>query len=99
MDGSVYFWIMAIIFFSGFSSWVTYVLATTKSEFNGGNYVPRKWETRDQEKGTWAIIEYSPSDRRYPFAWMAGWKDRVKVESGRATTFESAKQTIKNILK
>ena len=99
MDVSGAVWVGVIVLFSGLCSAITYMICTTKpSEFVGGNYVARRWEMRDSVTNTWAIIEYSPSDRRYPFLWSAGWKDRVKVETGRSTTLESAKITIKNIL-
>jgi len=62
-------------------------------------YIPRKWSMKNREKGYWATVEYVPSDRKYPYVWSAGWTDRVKTESGRCTTFESAQATIRNFLK
>ena len=99
MDVAGLTWVGVIVLFSGLCSTITYMICTTKpSEFVGGNYVPRRWEMRDSTTNTWAIIEYNTVDRRYPFLWTAGWKDRIKTETGRSTTLESAKITIKNTL-
>lgn len=99
MDVQATVWVGVIVLFSGLCSAITYMWCTIKpSEFAGGNYVPRRWEMRDSSNNTWAIVEYNPTDRRYPFVWTAGWKDRVKTETGRSVTLESAKITIKNTL-
>jgi hypothetical protein len=63
------------------------------------NYIPKKWFMKNTTKGYWGIIEHVPTDRKYPYTWSAGWFDRIKTDSGRCTTFESARETIKLFLK
>lgn len=65
---------------------------------DGEIWTSRRWEMRNPKQRTWALVEFEPTNRMYPYRWEAGWADRVSQKSGRCTTFESAQIIIRKAL-